>query len=592
MYNDFFAFHEKPFKLVPNPDYLYLSKSHEDALAHLVYAVDQGDGFVVVVGEVGTGKTTLCRNFLEQLDDETESAYIFNPRLDSVQLMSSICNEFGIQISSTQDIKELLDKLNAYLIAQHRLNRKVVLLIDESQGLSVESLDMVRLISNLETTRSKLLQIILVGQPELEEKLSSHELRQLAQRISLNCHLRPLTASETHGYIQHRVSVASVHPTEIFTSGACHRVYEFSGGVPRLINIVCDRALLAAYSQSKPKIDSALMQTVATELKRQGRRFKRPTIPQIPPHMIRWAAVIVIGLALSLWGYRSGMLSQLFSKPAPAQSELSAPPDPQPTQVFKVPLDTAPKPPAHQTAAVNEQQQPLQAAIEPSEHRLPTLERILADMAPHASRLQAITLLSGMWQKAPPSRLVRLSADLSDAVFFETAARQIDLRSFAIGDNDWDLVRRVNLPAIVGFIKPETGEKIFLVLIGWNGTQLRLSGDTPDKMVVIGMDQLQEYHLGSIYILWKNILGSDFIIGHDADPEVLLKLKKLLLRLGYLDIAQTPVYDSPLRRSIQDFQARHQLEADGLVGPLTKIMLIREAGEIDLPLLNQSREGG
>jgi general secretion pathway protein A len=589
MYNDFFGFHEKPFKLVPNPDYLYLSKSHEDALAHLVYAVDQGDGFVVVSGEVGTGKTTLCRNFLEQLDDVTESAYIFNPRLDSTQLMSSICNEFGIKISRIEGIKELLDKLNGYLIAQHRLKRKVVLLIDEAQGLSVESLDMVRLISNLETTRSKLLQIILVGQPELEDKLRSHELRQLAQRISLNCHLQPLTASETHGYIQHRVSVASVHPTEIFSSSACRRVYDFARGVPRLINIACDRALLAAYSQNKPKVDSALMQTVAAELSRHRREIRTP---KMVPRLIWPAAAIVIGLVFILWGYNSGMWSRLFSKPAPAQSELEIPPDSPSSRVFKVPINTVSKPVKRQSDSSVEQPPFSQTTIEPSKHRPHTLAGILAGMTPHESRLQAIELLSGMWQQALPSRLVRLSADLSNAVFFETAARQMGLRSYAIGDNDWDLVRRVNLPAIVGFIKPETGEKIFLVLIGWNGRQIRLSGDTVDKMAVIDMDQLQEYHHGSIYVLWKNILGYDFIIGYDADPEALLMVKRLLLRLGYLDIVPTPVYDQPLRRSIHDFQSRHQLVADGLVGPLTKIMLIREAGEIDLPLLNQNREGG
>jgi general secretion pathway protein A len=589
MYNAFFGFHEKPFKLVPNPDYLYLSKSHEDALAHLAYAVDQGDGFVVVVGEVGTGKTTLCRNFLERLDDETESAYLFNPRLDSTQLMSSICNEFGIIISRTQDIKELLDKLNAYLIAQHRLNRKVVLLIDEAQGLSVESLDMVRLISNLETTRSKLLQIILVGQPELEEKLGSHELRQLAQRISLNCQLRPLTASETHGYIQHRVSVASVHPTEIFSSGACRRVYEFSEGVPRLINIICDRALLAAYSQNNPKVDSALMQTIASELSRKRRKTR--TL-KIPSRLIWLVAAIVVGLAFSLWGYRSGMLSHTVSDPAPAQSVSAIPPDEPPSQMFKVPAHTPLKQAKRQRDVTAPAPLPPNGAAEQPAHRLPTLAGIIADMTPHASRLQAIALLSGMWQQTPPSRLARLSADLSDAVFFETAARQIGLRTYAIDDNDWELVQRINLPTVVGFIKPESGEKIYLVIIGWSAGQIRLSGDTPDKMVVIDMDQLQENHHGSIYVLWKNILGYDFTIGHDADPDALLLVKRMLLRLGYLDIVPTPKYDRPLRRSIQDFQSRHQLKVDGLVGPLTKIMLIREVGEIDLPLLNQNREGG
>jgi general secretion pathway protein A len=580
MYNAFFGFREKPFKLVPNPDYLYLSKSHEDALAHLTYAVDQGDGFVVIVGEVGTGKTTLCRNFLEQLDNQTESAYIFNPRLDSTQLMSSICNEFGIKTTGQRDIKELLDKLNTYLIAMHRLDRKVVLLIDEAQGLSVESLEMVRLISNLETTRSKLLQIILVGQPELEQKLGSHQLRQLTQRISLNCQLRPLTVSETDGYIRHRVSIAATRPTEIFSSGACSQAFEYSGGVPRLINIICDRALLAAYSQNKPSVNSSLMQGVAAELDRRGRQVK-PS--KVSLRMFLLTAAIVLVLAIMLWGYHSGILADLFSGPAPSQQVLVASTDPKPSRVFKVPPYTVPASMAGQPYEAIASP-PSEAATESPLRHAPALERLFAGMSMHASRLQAMALLSGMWQRPQPA-LNQLSTDLVDADFFKTAARRIGMRIYAIED-DWSLIQRINLPAIIGFKQPETGKKIFLVLIGWNGRQLRLSGDKPEKMVEIDIDQLQKYRHGPFYVLWKNILGYDAVIGQGADPKSLSRVKELLLRLGYDDVVSTPVYDPTMRRSIMDFQTRHQLKADALVGPLTKIMLIQQAGDIDLPLLN------
>jgi general secretion pathway protein A len=527
----------------------------------------------------------LCRNFLEQLDNETESAYIFNPRLNSTQLMSSICNEFGIKISGKQDIKELLDKLNTYLIAQHRMDRKVILLIDEAQGLSIESLEMVRLISNLETTRNKLLQIILAGQPELEQKLGSHELRQLAQRISLHCQLQPLTASETHGYIQHRVSVAAVHPSEIFSYGACRRVFDYSGGVPRLINIICDRALLAAFSQDKPKVDDGLMKTVAAELDRRGREIKEP---KIPPRLVWLVAAIVAAIALSLWGYSSGLLSELFSKRVSAPSVLTMTSGPQPAQSFKVPAYKPPAPVERQPNEVAEQPPAPQASVEPPVRRSNVLTGIFAGMSMHASRMQAMALLSGMWQQPPP-RLDRLSADLTDAEFFRRAARLIGLSTYAIED-DWALIQRVNLPAIIGFKQPETDEKIFLVLIGWSGNQIRLSGDAPDKMIEIDIDQLQEYHHGPAYVIWKNILGYDYIIGYGADPDALLQVKKLLLRIGYDEIVPTPVYDSSLRRSIKDFQSLHKLKADGLVGSLTKILLIREAGDIDLPLLNQNRE--
>jgi general secretion pathway protein A len=269
MYNSYFGFREKPFKLVPNPEYLFLSKSHEIALAHLTYATEQGEGFVVITGEVGTGKTTLCRNYLDGLDASTSSAYIFNPKLEPAQLLASICQEFGINTGKTT-IKALLDLLNNFLIEQNAVGNKVVVLIDEAQGLSVENLELIRMLSNLETTRSKLLQIILVGQPELGDQLDSYELRQLSQRISLSYHLSPLSARESEAYIQHRLGIATQRQADLFTANACRSAYHYSGGIPRLINIVCDRALLLAYSHNRPKVNRTIMQAAIRELLSRG----------------------------------------------------------------------------------------------------------------------------------------------------------------------------------------------------------------------------------------------------------------------------------------------------------------------------------
>jgi general secretion pathway protein A len=239
---------------------------------------------------------------------------------------------------------------------------------------------------------------------------------------------------------------------------------------------------------------------------------------------------------------------------------------------------------------VTEQSQSAKTAIEPSVSLSPILAESFGGMTMHGSRLQVMTLLSEMWQQPPP-RLNHLAADLADAEFFTRAGQQIGLTTTAIED-DWVMIQRINLPVIVGLKQPETGKNIFLVLIGWNGRQIRLSGDTPDKIVEIDLDQLQEYQNGPVYVLWKNILGYDEIIGEGSDPKSLLRLKDLLLRIGYEEIVQTPVYDLSLRKSIIDFQSRHQLNADGLVGPLTKILLMKEAGFIDVPLLNQSKEDG
>jgi len=210
MYNAFFGFRERPFQLVPNPAYLFLSKCHEEALAHLIYAISHGDGFVEITGEVGTGKTTLCRVFLEHLDDSTEAAYIINPKLNAVQLLKVINDEFDID-SGPDTIKELIDGLNGFLLQKRKEGKTVLLLIDEAQNLNQEVLEQLRLLSNLETNTKKLLQIILVGQPELDDTLHSHQLRQLGQRITLSCHLRPLSFKETREYIRHRIHIASTY---------------------------------------------------------------------------------------------------------------------------------------------------------------------------------------------------------------------------------------------------------------------------------------------------------------------------------------------------------------------------------------------
>ncbi len=269
MYEKFFGFRERPFQLVPNPAYLFLSRSHEEALAHLRYAVSQGDGFVEITGEVGTGKTTLCRVFLGNLGESVEAAYIFNPMLDAIQLLKTVNDEFGIP-SATDSVKELIDTLNIFLMEKKRAGKQVILLIDESQNLGRDVLEQLRLLSNLETDTSKLIQIILVGQPELREKLDAPELRQLSQRITLSCHLTPLDYSETRAYILHRIHIAAQKTGVRFSRSAFKTIYRYSGGIPRLINIACDRAMLTAFSLNRLSITGRIARTAVQELAGRG----------------------------------------------------------------------------------------------------------------------------------------------------------------------------------------------------------------------------------------------------------------------------------------------------------------------------------
>jgi len=250
VYAAHFGLTERPFSLAPDPRYLFLSDGHREALAHLVYGL-QGGGFVQLTGEVGTGKTTVCRALLDQLPNDVDVAMIFTPRLTAVELISAICDELSVSYpAGTPSLKVLVDALSRALLEAHARGRRTVVIIDEAQNLSMEVLEELRLLTNIETTRDKLLQVILIGQPELVDLMERPALRQLAQRITARYHLRPFSFAETRAYVRHRLQVAGQREM-IFTSPALHVVHRRSSGVPRLINNICDRALLGAFGDRK-----------------------------------------------------------------------------------------------------------------------------------------------------------------------------------------------------------------------------------------------------------------------------------------------------------------------------------------------------
>jgi general secretion pathway protein A len=272
MYKDYFRFREEPFSITPDPRFLYLTAQHRDALDHLLYGIRQRKGFICLTGEVGTGKTTLCRALLKQLDPTCHTALILNPVLTQTQLLRAIVEEFGIQADAC-DRLGYLSVLNEFLLKVNSAGRDAVLIIDEAQDMSVAGLEQVRLLSNLETESQKLLQIVLVGQPELREKLAQPALRQLAQRITVRYHLDPLGREDTEAYLYHRLSVAlgdGGEWTVVFDPGAVREIYRYSGGTPRLINAITDKALLAGYVHQTGWIDRRLARIAAAELKGKG----------------------------------------------------------------------------------------------------------------------------------------------------------------------------------------------------------------------------------------------------------------------------------------------------------------------------------
>lgn len=306
MYEAFFHLQETPFSIAPNPHYLYMSQQHNEALAHLVYGVGRDGGFVLLTGEVGTGKTTVCRCFLEQIPDDTDVAFVLNPKLQVEELLATICDELSIPyIGDSISVKDYIDCINGFLLRQHAQGRHTVLIIDEAQNLNSDVLEQIRLLTNLETHEKKLLQIILLGQPELQEMFRQPELRQLSQRVTARFHLNALGEDEVGPYVYHRLTVAgAVDPKAMFPVATIRKLYQISKGIPRIINLVCDRAMLGAYAKETRVIDGHILGNAAKEV--LGYKVYAPaksTRQKWLPAVIGGAAglAIMVLVGLSYW---------------------------------------------------------------------------------------------------------------------------------------------------------------------------------------------------------------------------------------------------------------------------------------------------
>ncbi len=314
MYQSYFGLAEAPFSIAPDPRYLYMSERHQEALAHLLYGVNGSGGFVLLTGEVGAGKTTVCRCLLEQIPDSCDVAYIFNPRQTVEELLATICAEFGIAVPpGNTSVKVFVDCINTYLLDAHARGRHTVLVIDEAQNLSADVLEQMRLLTNLETSQRKLLQIILLGQSELAEMLARPELRQLAQRVIARYHLGPLAKQEVADYVRHRLGVAGTQ-RKLFPDSLMNTLYRLSGGTPRVINVLCDRALLGAYVQAKERVDSATLKQAAREV------FHSP-VKRSRSVMLLLVAGLLASTALVALLYKSASQS-----PAVAKAEVKTEP--------------------------------------------------------------------------------------------------------------------------------------------------------------------------------------------------------------------------------------------------------------------------
>ncbi|MCF8110170.1 MAG: AAA family ATPase [Desulfobacteraceae bacterium] len=547
MYNSFFGFREKPFKLVPNPGYLYLSRSHEEALAHLKYAVAQGEGFVEITGEVGTGKTLLCRTFLQNMAHGLETAYIFNPKLSAKGLLRAINSEFGIR-SDLATIKELIDELNTFLIKKKAQGRRAVLIIDEAQNLGTDVLEQLRLLSNLETTKDKLLQMILVGQPELSRILASHELRQLAQRISLSCSIEPLTYEETRQYIIHRIHVASSKPRVEFTGRALRRIYKYSGGVPRLINIVCDRALLVAFSENIHRITGKVVNIAASELsvsnRGPGARQRPSALPLLVLASLA-AAFIVITF------YQLGWLNL-----SPVHSMVER-------------ID------AGENFGSVRSKQTVKIGFD---KEISEIDTLIKGLGPDSLEKSVSRVLSS-WQNNID--MPDLTHENEEA-FISKAAESHGLEVYRVRGN-LSLIATIGLPAVFSFQHPETEQRVFLAVLSADRKEIAFHDPRRGKTVQIPIESAGACWDGDAYVFWENPREITGVIGKDADAEAIAGLQMLLKAAGKSYVTINGTYDEKTRRAIKQIQAGQGLPVDGLGGAATKIVLYRLAASSQKP---------
>jgi len=567
MYTSFFGLHEKPFAITPDPRYLFMSERHGEALAHLVYGVTESGGFVQLTGEVGTGKTTLVRTLLQnKLPNNADVAVVLNPRLSVLEFLETICEELHILAPENRgSVKALVDSLNRQLLKAHAEGRRVILVVDEAQNLSRDVLEQVRLLTNLETAKQKLLQIILIGQPELRDLLARDDLRQLAQRITGRYHLEPLSRDETALYIEHRLRVAGALG-EIFENAAKREVYRLTQGVPRLINVICDRALLGAYSKETRHVNRRLVRRAAAEI--EG-------IPYTSP-LLRWAvpavgAVAIAVVAASLWP-----LLEQRSEPVPARAATAA------DQRATTPAGAVQPVTAARPAVEPAPQPEIQPAPEPEPEPEPESDAALDDqllLAGELTRLApAFEVLFDLWG-LDVEKPVANGCDIAERAGYACLIQR----------GSWSSLRQLDRPAILA-LTDSRGNKHHVVLEALQGDRAQLS--IAGVSVMHPFMEVADIWFGDFILLWRPPNGRALPLGRGSRGDNVVWLRESLAAINDRYRAEpldSATYDAELEQRVLEFQRDHRLLVDGLAGQQTQIIINSLLGSDDTPRLTTSR---
>jgi len=556
MYSNYFGLSEPPFAIAPDPRFLYMSEQHREALAHLLYGINSNGGFVLLTGEVGTGKTTVSRCLLEQLPENTEIAFILNPQYTAIELLEAICDELGIQCRKEGELKDYVDAINEHLLENHRNDRHTVLIIDEAQNLSADVLETIRLLTNLETNTQKLLQIILIGQPELTDKLSQPELRQVNQRITARYHLRALSKEELPAYVAHRLSVAGVDG-QLFPPSAIKRLYRLTQGIPRLVNIICDRALLGAYVQRENRVEEKTVGKAANEV-------FGDSSPHMSSHTEKRG---VMTLAIAACLFASAALGYVLYTHNPDQSLMKSA-QTVTTQVIEQGEQTL--------ASITNQDDPGaissgQELSNPANWQWPT--------GTNTSRteVQAYKVLMQQWNLTyEPKKQPAVCR------FAETNGLRC---LFNIGSLD-ELIN-LNRPAVLKLFNAK-GQNFFgtLLSVKNNVAEVAIGGEVRRVKV----DDLKLWVVGKYTVMWRvpEHYKAPIQPGMEG-PEVIWLDRQLALSQSRAPrYFRLQTYDGGLVRQVKRFQASNGLVPDGVVGPHTAILL-NSVSDRKAPMLKAQR---
>ncbi|AMN45559.1 general secretion pathway protein A [Steroidobacter denitrificans] len=556
MYTSFFGLDEKPFAITPDPRYLFMSERHAEALAHLLYGITEAGGFIQLTGEVGTGKTTVVRSLLERMPGHADVAVILNPQLTPLQFVLTICEELGIFMrdEDVASIKDLVDVLNKRLLDAHAKGRRIVVIVDEAQNLTPQTLEQVRLLTNLETASQKLLQIILIGQPELRELLGRNELRQLAQRITGRYHLDPLSKTETAAYVTHRLKIAGANG-EIFTPAALRTVHTLSQGVPRIINVICDRALLGAFTRDTHCIGPALVRHAAGEV--YGRRFGSPWMKALALASI---AVAAAGVTFGLWQLHSAPQDDRADRTQAALHDPVAAAESITTAAMS---STGTAPQAEEPGPIG----PATAAAEMD------IAMLLEDQPHGTSTENAFAQLFSLWGgHFDPARGRPCDQALQQGL------------QCVYQQGSWGQLRTLNRPAILTLIDDHgNAHQVVVAELRDGAATIKL----PEAQQTVSVASISRLWYGDYLVLWRPQVTGAHSLSAGMQGENVRWLRAALNTVrGQPAAANTSdYYDEELVRMVEDFQRRYRLTVDGVAGVQTQLVLDTLSNTGDAPLL-------